>query len=129
MITASTLGSARSLIVLAIGYLGFPNLRHPISQVVRGIADGVQAGISSFLTALEMGGLGDHPTAQDTNSNRVRGLFHLFSKIVYAQLGNGLSVPLTLFLALGTLNRPLDRYDHPFMQSLSRILNHTISSL
>ena len=30
-------------------------------------------------------------------------------------------MPLTLYLALGALNRPLDRYDHPFMLSLSRI--------
>jgi len=37
-----------------------------------------------------------------------------------------LSVPLTPVLALGALPRPLDRYDHPFMQSLSRILYHTI---
>jgi hypothetical protein len=29
-------------------------------------------------------------------------------------------------LALGGLRRSLDRYDHPFMQSLSRILYHTI---
>jgi hypothetical protein len=32
----------------------------------------------------------------------------LFGEVVYAQLGNGLSVPLTLVLALGALNRPLD---------------------
>jgi hypothetical protein len=57
-------------------------LGHAISQVVRRIANGVQASISSFLTALEMGGLGDHPTAQDTDSHRIRSLFHSFSIIV-----------------------------------------------
>jgi hypothetical protein len=31
----------KHLLVLAVGYLGFPDLRHPIPQVVRGIADGV----------------------------------------------------------------------------------------
>jgi hypothetical protein len=31
----------QEFIVLAVGYLRFPDLRHPISQVVRGIADGV----------------------------------------------------------------------------------------
>ena len=69
----------KHLLVLTVGHLGFPDLRHPIPQVVRGIADGVQVGISSFLAALEVGGLGDHPTAKDTDSNRVRGLFHALS--------------------------------------------------
>jgi hypothetical protein len=54
-------------------------LRHPASQIVGGITDGVETGIPRSLAAPEMGGLGDHPTAKDTNSNRVGGLFHALS--------------------------------------------------
>src|SRR5580698_8248726 len=67
------------LLILGVGYLGFPDLRHPASQVVGGITDGIETGIPRSLAAPEMGGLGDHPTAKDTNSNRVGGLFHTLS--------------------------------------------------
>src|SRR5580704_2789817 len=76
------------LLVLAIGHLGFPNLRHPNSQVVGGITNSVESGIPRSLAALEMGGLGDHPTAKDTNANRVRGLSHAFSIIVKKMSNN-----------------------------------------
>jgi hypothetical protein len=76
------LGIGQEFIVLAVGHLGFPDLGHTIPQVIRSIADGVQASISSFLTALKMGCLGDHPAAQDADSHGIRGSVHLLSNIV-----------------------------------------------
>ena len=38
--------------------------------------------VFGFLAALEVRGLGDHPTAKHTDSNRVRTLFHALSNIV-----------------------------------------------
>jgi hypothetical protein len=73
------LGIGKQFVVLAIGDLRFPDLRHPVPQVVRGIANGVQSRISGFLAAFEMSGLGDHSTSKNTYSNGVTGLFHLLS--------------------------------------------------
>jgi hypothetical protein len=68
----------KHLLVFAVRYVGLPDLRHPVPQVIRSITDGIQPGIFSFLTALEMGCLRDHPTAKDTYSNGVRSLLHFF---------------------------------------------------
>jgi hypothetical protein len=74
------LGISEQFVVSAIGHLRFPKLGHSVSQVIRSIANGIQSRVSSSLAALEMSGLGDHPTSKDADSNRVRGLFHMISK-------------------------------------------------
>jgi hypothetical protein len=80
-------GIGKQLVVLAIGDLRFPNLRHAVSQVFRGIANGVQSRVSGFLAALEMSGLGDHSTSKNTYSNGVRDLFHEQLTERYTSLG------------------------------------------
>jgi hypothetical protein len=67
----------KQFVILAIDHLRFPDLRHPVPQVVRGIANGVQSRVSGFLAALEMSGPGNHSTSKNTYTNGVRGLFHV----------------------------------------------------
>jgi Glycerate kinase family len=70
---------SKHFLVSAIGHFWFPDLRHPVSQVIRGVANGIQPCVSGFLAALEMSGLRDHPTSKNTNSNRLRSRFHILS--------------------------------------------------
>ena len=81
MAEETNLGISEQFVVSAISHLRFPNLGHSVSQVIGSIANGIQSRVSSFLAALEMSGLGDHPTSKDADSNRVRGLFHMILSI------------------------------------------------
>jgi hypothetical protein len=73
-------------------------LRHPASQVAGGITDGVKTGIPRSLAASKMGGLGDHPAAKNTNSNRVGGLFHVLSN--YGEVNPKIKQPFVTFYML-----------------------------